>query len=219
MKIYKRNIILAIVLTIIIQLLSGCASVNNAKSKENMNNFDSFMDKLSKDNASQNFMKSNQAPIYTNDFDVPKLEFLNKYLGNYEVFLTGEEHGYIVDMPLEVKFLKYFVQNAGVKYFIPEIPHSEGWLYNKYLTTGDDSLLRQLAGGWDNNSLKFTKYDAAWKEIKNFYLSLDENKRFKVIGLDVESTPLSAVKCMNVMMPNKSIPGTLPLLKELQNNM
>ena len=214
----RKYMALAMALMITTQLLSGCASVNNAKSKENVNNFDSFMDNLSKDKASQNFIKSNQEPIYTNNLDAPKLEFLNKYLDNYEVFLTGEEHGYTVDMPLEVKFLKYFVQNAGIKYFIPEITHSEGWLYNKYLTTGDDSLLRQLADGWDNNSLKYTKYDAAWKEIRNFYLSLDKDKRFKVIGLDVETIPPSAVKCMNIMMTDKSIPATLPLLKELREN-
>lgn len=98
-----------------------------------------------------------------------------------KVFFTGENHRYRgINSLLELKMFKYLHEYAHVNVFIMEFGHSRGWLINHYITTGDS-----LTGEFLRRH-SYLEYWNLYKSIRDYYLKQPDNKKFKVVGIDVE---------------------------------
>lgn len=72
------------------------------------------------------------------------LKVLDKDLEGKEIIFTAEFHGMKSNMELELKFFKYLKEKTNFKYYLCELPYSQGLMLNKFLETGDTDILDKL---------------------------------------------------------------------------
>ena len=158
----------------------------------------------------ENFLKNNHATINLKDNnDVSSFSLLNSSLEGYTVFLTGEAHGVAANTDVQIKLLKYLNEKAGVKYFLIERGYSDSVILNRYLKTGDENILKQYYEGI-NGTLNYTINDyEMWKKLYEYNKKKSIEDKIKVIGIDVEYTPLSAFKCMYSLIPHEEAPSEI----------
>ena len=72
------------------------------------------------------------------------LSFLDKRLDNAEIIFVGEDHGIKCTTDIEMKLLKYLVQNYGITYYLCELPHSVDIKMNEYLESGNPDILDEF---------------------------------------------------------------------------
>ncbi|QAT38916.1 hypothetical protein [Clostridium sp. JN-9] len=143
------------------------------------------IDNNSSKNISNTINDYNHASLELDDLS-KHIKILDDAIPNYEVFLTGENHFVDVNFPLETFFLEYLVTYGNIKYFLPEVSHSIGCGYDEYLKTGDENILNELCKKQHMSVLATNQNIKDWKNLKRFYDTLPQDKKFKVIGIDVE---------------------------------
>lgn len=172
----------------------------------------------SKEEATKNFLNSNYSNLnIMDDKDYSSFRLLNTDLKN-DVFLMGNLIGTKTSEDLGFKFLKYFKENAGVRYYIQEAPYSLTARLNEYLSSGDERILNdifKLVKGtmmWNKS-----EYDK-WKKIYEYNKSLPKNEQIIVIGIDAEYDSGGAIKFMHSLIPESTAPNKIePIIKELNN--
>jgi hypothetical protein len=154
----------------------------------------------------------------SDDTSFKSFKLLNPYLKDNVVFFTGEAHGMVINYELQVKFLEYFNAKAGVRYFLQEYSHSYAILLNKYLETGDESILKRLyeptkgTAGWSKQSYEM------WKKVYDYNCSLPKDKKITIVGIDIEHQFQNAVWGMYYLLPDKEPPYDIkPLIDDLKN--
>jgi hypothetical protein len=85
-----------------------------------------------------NFAQAIQ-PSNLNDFS--DLELLKEDIRQHSVFLLGEVHAVHLNFPIQTKLLHYLNKDAGVTYYLAELPYTFGVLFNEYLRTGNTEVL------------------------------------------------------------------------------
>jgi erythromycin esterase-like protein len=178
-------------------------------SKNNKSNDDNTKVVNAEHNESKviNFLKDNYSSIDAsdnNDFSTFKL--LDSSLKDKEVFFTAENHGAAVNSELELKFIKYLKEKVGIKYCLLELSYSDGEMLNKYLATGDESILEEMykplkgTFAWNKQSYSI------WGKLYEFNKSLPEGEKIKIIGIDIEHQYANAIRYMNSLIPDKNPP-------------
>lgn len=192
-KIKAINLMLCLTLS----LFTSC-STSNKSNAVNINQINS---------KETDFLKDNHANIDTtdnNNFSTFKL--LDSALEGKEVFFTAENHGVATNSELEIKFLKYFKQKTGIKYLLLEISYSDGQVLNKYMSTGDESILEEMykplkgTFAWNKQSY------GIWRKLYEFNKSLPEDERIKIIGIDIEHQYTNAIRYMESLIPDRKAP-------------
>ena len=153
------------------------------------------------------YIKSNYSAIdLEDDTDFSGLTIMDSDLEGKKIFLTGEAHGVAVNHELDLKFLKYFKDRAGVKYYLAETSYSSAHFINKYLNTGDEKYLedtyRQLKGTntWSKNSYNF------WKELYDYNQTLPNEEKIQVVGVDIEHQKINAYRFFLDVLPDQEPP-------------
>lgn len=193
----KKLWLFCLILSSFLCFFTACSNTNQSKvTSTKANNSDKI-----------DFLKNNYSSIDisdNNDFSTFKL--LDSSLEDYEIFFTAENHAIAVNSQLELKFIKYFKQKAGIKYLLLEIPYSDGQILNQYLATGDESIIAEMykplkgTFAWNKQS-----YDN-WKKIYELNKSLPEDEKITVIGIDIEHQYVNAIRYLNSLIPNKTPP-------------
>lgn len=134
----------------------------------------------------QKFLKKNYENI---NLDKP-LEFnlIKNELTNKEIFLSGEFHRIYPNKKLELGLIKYLKENANLKYLILELSCSDAIILNKYLSSGDEGILRKFfeeptkfgALGFSQDTYQF------YKDLCEYNNALPEVDKLKVIGVDLD---------------------------------
>ncbi|WP_315120646.1 erythromycin esterase family protein [uncultured Clostridium sp.] len=200
MKIYK---FLVLILAVTTTLFTGC-SRNTQVDTSNKETY--------------KYLKSNyQAINLENEDGFSDLSIIDDDLKDKEVFFTGESHGVEANGKLKMKFLKYLKEKTDFKYYLCELPYSDGYFLNKYLAAGDINILKKiyepLKGTFEWNKDNFNH----WKELYKYNQSLPKDKRIQVIGMDIEHQPINALCYMTSILPNEEIPKELSsILNELK---
>lgn len=189
--------------------LTGCNKTSSVKSES----------AETKEVTIKNFIEKNYSSLDVNDDrNFSSFSLLNNDLNNNEVFLLGSLIGTKADEDAGLKFLKYFKENAGVRYYIRDIPYSFAGLLNEYLARGDDKILddifKSVKGSIMWNKADFDK----WKKIYEYNKSLPKNERILVIGIDAEYGSGTVFKFMHSLIPNTTAPSKIqPIMKELND--
>ncbi len=149
------------------------------------------------------YLRENHSVIYPKEEIIKDLSIMDDDLKDNEIFLIGENHGVKANVELKMKFLKYFKAKTNFKYYICELPYSMTYFLNRYLETGDDSILkdvyRPIKGtyAWNKDEYNF------WEDLYKYNKMLSKEDRIIPIGIDIEHQPKNAFKFMQYSLDNK----------------
>jgi hypothetical protein len=107
-------------------------------------------------------------------------------LSGKHVILLGEEHGLATMEELDLAMLRYLHRAAGVRTYVAEFGYAMGCMLNRYLETGDETILYRVIGE--------ARRSMAWtKERRTFFVKLREwnqtlplGERVRFAGIDIE---------------------------------
>lgn len=167
----------------------------------------------------KDFLDKNYSSLdIDDDKNYSSFSLLNSDLNSNQLFLLGGFTGTKTNEGLRLKILKYFKENAGVRYYIQDIPYSFSSILNEYLSTGDEKILDDLFKSVKGTILwSKANYDNC-KKLYEYNKSLPKNEQIIVIGIDAEYGSETVFKFMNSLIPGTSAPSKIePVIKELNN--
>ncbi|CAN5312536.1 hypothetical protein BH10BAC1_BH10BAC1_18070 [soil metagenome] len=106
---------------------------------------------------------------------------LENSLRNYQFYFSGESHYKPGNLQLKLQLLKKLYKEQNVRIVFLERGYSEGWLVNKYLETGDMTVLDYVNDDFEKSF---------YLELKKFNDSLMMPEKIRVYGIDYEKSPL-----------------------------
>lgn len=150
----------------------------------------------------EKYLQANYSKIDLDDiYDFSDLSLIKEELEDKEIFLTGENHGVYANEKLRMKFFMYFKEKTDFIYYIWELPFSVTYFLNIFLKTGNIEILKKvykpLKGtfAWNQDSFNH------WRKLYKFNKNLPKNKKIKIIGIDIEHQPKSALHYLNYVSP------------------
>ena len=140
------------------------------------------------------YLRKNNEVINLQDIDdFSGLEVLNKDLKDKKIVFTGENHTLTKDDLFKIKLLKYLHKEIGINYYLGEFSSTDAYFINKYLDTGDESILRKSfnhnkgTAGYNVDDFNF------FKQLYKYNQSIsNEKNRIKVVGIDIEHSGVSS---------------------------
>lgn len=144
--------------------------------------------------------------VIQGDSNFVSFEPLDEVVPQFSFFFTGEEHRKKINTQLQLNFLLYLHQTAGVKNLVVEGGYSYGYLLNSYVKSGNERILdKALAVAPicpDNMRLMY-------REIFEYNQKLAEEDQIRVVGIDLEHTPELALQVLALQVPHKAFPKTI----------
>lgn len=186
----QKHITLFIFLLLIIYVTSGCSNKSTEKTS-------SSYDEVN------NFLEDNHANVdiinddYNNGFSI-----LDSDIDKNNIILAGEAHAIAKNYELELALLKHLNQKNKIRYLLAEMGYSSSCYINEYLETGDEANLKlifnKLEGkaSWNKENFTF------WIELRKYNLTVPEDQRIKVIGIDIEHNVIAALEYLNTILPS-----------------
>ncbi len=130
-------------------------------------------------------------------------------LDEHKVFIAGENHEFIrSNIDLKIKMFKYLHQHAGVNTFVLEQGFAWGYMFNEYVQTGDTTILNILL------TYTWPPYEKLFTSFRDYNVSLPDDDKIKVIGIDVERFFGLAVRSLTFLMPDTVAPDEISLQVE-----
>ncbi|MEM7660346.1 MAG: hypothetical protein AAF399_29845, partial [Bacteroidota bacterium] len=123
-------------------------------------------------------------------------------LAGYTFFFTAEEHWQAVNQRIAFRFLTYFYEAAGVRNLVVEGGYSYAFLINRYLETGKEPLL--LRAIYDTPVCPVSQV-SFFKQLYAFNQSSASEAPIKVMGVDLEHSPLLVTECLYQILPTKPL--------------
>lgn len=174
--------------------------------------------KSTEQNIDKYLSKNYSKLVLDSNEDFSSFKLLDKDLKKNEVFLTGEIHGTTMNTELELSFLKYLKEKANIKYYLSELSYSDAYFLNKYLDTGDENILKELFEELKDTPGCTKETYNKWIKVYEFNKTLPNDKKIKVIGIDIEHQENIAIHCMYSLIPKNEPPEKIkPLIKKLQD--
>ncbi len=136
--------------------------------------------------------------------DFTAFALLDSVVQDHNVFFVGENHNFKKsNVGLQLKMFRYLHKQAGVRTIVFEAGIARGWLVNRYVQTGDSSILETL------ERYSFNYYAELYKGLREFNLDLPENEKINVVGLDVERSLPTSIKVLSMLLPKGPIPESI----------
>ncbi len=203
----KKYVKLFICLTLIICFISGCYNNPTKKSSTSSDAVNNF---LEENHASVDISKDN----HNNGFSI-----MDSDIKKNNVILTGEGHAVAKNYEVKLALLKHLNQKDKISYLLAEIGYSSSCYINEYLESGDESKLKLV---YNNVPRTFSwskdEYNS-WIELRKYNLTVPENQRIKVIGIDIEQQIKTAYAYLNSILPSNSPPNEIrPAIEQFTNS-
>lgn len=201
-KTYSRRALSIVILSIMMMFMS-CSKPTNQTSLYNTDD---------------DFIKHNYTQVdISNDPNFKSFKLIDPYINDKIVYFTAESHDTEINTELEFQFLKYFKSKAGIKYYLQELSYSDAIFLNKYLETGDESILKKLyepfKGTFAWNKQSYEK----WKKVYDYNRTLPENQKIVIVGIDIEHQSQNAIWGMYSLIPDSEPPISIkPSIDELK---
>jgi erythromycin esterase-like protein len=146
---------------------------------------------------------------FSNLKDFSDLDLLKEDIGKHSVFLIGEQHAVHLNFPIQTKLLQYLNQEAGVTYYLAELPYTYGVLFNEYLRTGNTEILDYVvkesigtAGGIKE------QYDFV-VNIYEYNKQQPKDKQIQFIAIDSDINMNVGLTTLQRFFKDKNIPAEL----------
>lgn len=167
-------------------------------------------EKVEKNVKVESFLEKNHSALDLEDNDdFSSFQLLDNDLKDKEIFFTAENHAIKANSELELKFLKYFKEKADINYYLMELSYSDSCFLNQYLKTGDESILEEMykplkgTFAWNKQGYEY------WNKVYEYNKTLPDDKKIKIVGIDIEHQSVNALKYMNSVLPNKKVPDEI----------
>lgn len=166
------------------------------------------------------YLEKNHADIDLNNDNLnDKFNILDSDIDKNDVILTGEGHAIKDNYILELDLLKYMNQKYSVRYLLEELGYSQCCIINQYLESGDDRKLKFIYNELDGTAACSQEGYDFWIELRKYNLTVPENKRIKVIGIDIEHQIATACEYLNYLMPKNNVPQKIqPVLEKYKDS-
>lgn len=125
---------------------------------------------------------------------------LGAELDQYRVFLVGESHGSAFNQQLESALVEFFVREGGVGSLLLELPPSVVGFLREYVQTGDEALLQLVFSSVQGTYFCTQDNYAHWQRMRALWQSLPQEKKFRLIGLDVEHHSILALRYLQYLL-------------------
>lgn len=129
------------------------------------------------------------------------------------LLLLGENHSSSVGSTIFPQLIKSFNEKTGLKTLFIEFGPAEAYFYNKYLATGNESLLGYtIYGGF------YEDWKDAWREIYEYNKTLEVP--LEVVGVDFDRTRTFGYTLYSILQPyqkeglTKEIDSLLSVIKD-----
>jgi len=116
----------------------------------------------------------------------PLTEEAARHLPPARVYLIGESHGIRVNSEIREQVFKSLYHHRGVRALLMEMPYSSSVLLQKYLNTGDRSVLDEVFEHMQGTSAFTRERKQFWRNIQQWNSELEESEQIRVYGIDIE---------------------------------
>ena len=128
-------------------------------------------------------------------------------LAGKEIFLCGEIHGVAATNAVDLNLLRYLHAHAGVRTYISEISSSHAECLNRYLATGDETLLDFLFSRMNHVNDRSRDRRQFWIDLRAWNQSLPAAERVRIAGVDLERfQPEITVAAMQRLLQGREVP-------------
>ncbi|HMQ83055.1 MAG TPA: hypothetical protein PKA00_09110 [Saprospiraceae bacterium] len=134
---------------------------------------------------------------------------LSDQLKDNKVILTGESHAVAANYILEEAMLHFLVDKNWLDYYMPEWSFSACWHLNRYLETGNSSILSRLFSYLEGTSFWTRDAYDHWTRLYEWNQQLDEEHKIKLVGIEIEQQPDVALWMLKELIPTNQIPNEL----------
>jgi len=128
-----------------------------------------------------------------------------------QVIFAGEIHGISFIQNYTIKLIKHFQKTSGLRHYLEELDYLTCCSINEYLVSGDERLLQKAFDEVPNAGLfrireKFEMY----RQLYAFNLTLPENERIDVVGLDYNKQAAEAYfRKIRELIPEGAAPDSI----------
>lgn len=197
--------VIAAILLVFSLTLTGCTNQEKDKSEEIVP-----ASKPAEKMTPLEYLESYHQQIDTTNLnDFSDLELLEEDLKAHKVFLTGEFHSVAQNFPAQTKLLFYLHQNAGVNYYLAELPFSVTEYINLYLQSGDEKILEYLAEESINTHAEAAGHYQMYQDIYEYNQRQPVDKRIQFLGIDGDTLPNLALNHLKHLGSAKVIPAEI----------
>lgn len=148
-----------------------------------------------------------------------QLASLSTVLDDHQLLLTGESHGIAFNYDMELAMLAFLIEQNWLDFYVPELPFSFCYFLNQYLESGDEALLDRLFAPLEGTFTWTQEAKMHWQEVRSLYQSLPVQKRFQVVGIEIEHQARNAQWMMQDLLPDAAPPAFLQESVSLLNEL
>ncbi|WP_165445419.1 stalk domain-containing protein [Bacilliculturomica massiliensis] len=131
----------------------------------------------------ETYLKENQISV---DMDRAGEELTGADLDPYKVYLVGEQHAVASNFDIQLYFIKYLNRHQNVRYIISEDGFCSSMLLNRYLKTGDSSIIKTMVSGTKGSFAYSKNYYKFYEKVYEYNKTLPEDRKLCFVGLDVQ---------------------------------
>ncbi|WP_299890949.1 hypothetical protein [uncultured Lacinutrix sp.] len=145
----------------------------------------------------KDYLTKNRFNLESSNFNFPEK--------NFKIIGFGAYHGSVKTEIVEHKLLKSLTKDGIIKYYLPETDFSLGHYFNKFLKTGDTTLLKDLVihSGTRVPQERTIETFNKWKTLKALNDTLKEANKLKVVGIDLLVTYKYTIKHLLELVESK----------------
>ena len=106
---------------------------------------------------------------------------------NFSIIGFGAYHGSQKTENAEISLILGILREVSINYYLPETDFSTAHFFNKYLDSGDETLLHSLIYAYGSTVPQEKSYETIkkWQALRNIYLIMPRQSRFKILGVDL----------------------------------
>ncbi len=114
-----------------------------------------------------------------------------------KAYIVSELHGFKQNTIVKYDFLTYLNREKNVSVYVAEISFSSGYLLNEYLKTGNKKILDDVFSFYQGSTFYMLDEYQFYENLYKYNLSVSDDKKVSVIGIDIEHTLDSALYFYN----------------------
>lgn len=153
------------------------------------------------------------------DREVVNLEALKEDCMEKLIIFSGEVHGFRENFSVKKELIMFIKENGGFKYLLTELSPADAYIINRYLETGDKSIIDEMYGNlrgtfaWTRESYEFLEW------LYSYNKGLNESEKIICVGSDIVHQNKTAVSVLKDVLQKREIAASIENLVEELNEL
>ncbi len=149
--------------------------------------------------------QTKKAYLQTHRYDIQDDQFLFPE-DDFKIIGFGAYHGSAKTEEVEHCLLNALTSEGKIKYYLPETDYSTAHYYDRYLKTGDETLLKDLVyhSGVSVPQERTIEVFEKWRNLKKLNDALPAEDQLTVVGVDIIVTYKYSIKHILALLPKEA---------------